>query len=283
MTTAATGIVDAHHHLWDLDVRDQDWTHGLPEIHRSFHAAELEPLAAAAGVVRSVLVQTVVVADETPEMLAVAEASALIQAVVGWVDLTAPDVAERIAALREGPGGGCLRGVRHQVQGEPDGDWLVRPDVLRGLDALAEAGLVYDLVVRADQLPSCARVARARPEVGFVLDHCGKPAIAAGEIDAWAADIRGLGRLENVSCKLSGLVTEADHAAWTTADLRPYAETVLEAFGPARLMFGSDWPVCTLAAPYERVLEAAREVTAGLSPAESESVFAGTATRIYGL
>jgi L-fuconolactonase len=279
----ATGIVDAHHHLWDLDVRDQDWTRGLPEIRRSFHAAELEPLAAAAGVVESVLVQTVVVADETPEMLAIADGSALIQGVVGWVDLTAPDVAERIAALRAGRGGGYLRGIRHQVQGEPDGDWLIRTDVLRGLDALAAAGLVYDFVVRADQLPSCVRVARARPDVGFVLDHCGKPAIAAGEIDAWAAGIRELGRLENVSCKLSGLVTEADHGAWTTADLRPYADTVLEAFGPARLMFGSDWPVCTLAAPYARVLESAHELTAGLGPAEREMVFAGTATRVYGL
>jgi L-fuconolactonase len=281
--TVTTGIVDAHHHLWDLDVRDQPWTHGLPEIHRSFHAADLEPLARAAGVVRSVLVQTVVVADETPEMLAVAEDSPLIAGVVGWVDLTAPDVAERIAALRAGRGGAFLRGIRHQVQGERDGDWLIRPDVLRGLDALAEAGLVYDFVVQAHQLPSCVRVARARPEVSFVLDHCGKPAIAAGEIDAWAADIRELGRLANVACKLSGLVTEADHASWKTADLRPYADTVLEAFGPERLMFGSDWPVCTLAAPYERVLASARELTAGLGADEAALVFAGTAARVYGL
>jgi L-fuconolactonase len=278
-----TGIVDAHHHLWDLDVRDQPWTHALPAIHRSFRPADLEPLAAAAGVAQSVLVQTVVVADETPEMLATAEDSPLIQAVVGWVDLTAPDVAERIAALRAGRGGRYLRGIRHQVQGEPDGDWLIRPDVLRGLDALAEAGLGYDLLVQAHQLPSCVRVARARPDLVFVLDHCGKPLIAAGEIESWAADIRELGRLENVSCKLSGLVTEADHAAWTTADLRPYADTVLAAFGPDRLMFGSDWPVCTLAAPYERVLESAHAFTAGLSPDERRAVFSGTATRVYGL
>lgn len=278
-----TGIVDAHHHLWDLDVRDQPWTHELPEIHRSFRPADLEPLAAAAGVTKSVLVQTIVVADETPEMLAIADDSPLIQAVVGWVDLTAPDVAERIAALRAGRGGGSLRGIRHQVQGEPDGDWLVRPDVLRGMDALAEAGLVYDFVVQAHQLPSCVRVARARPELGFVLDHCGKPPIAAGEIESWAADIRELGRLENVTCKLSGLVTEADHASWITADLRPYADAVLAAFGPDRLMFGSDWPVCTLAAPYERVLESALELTAGLSADERGAVFAGTAARVYGL
>jgi L-fuconolactonase len=278
-----TGIVDAHHHLWDLDIRDQPWTQGLPELRRSFHPADLEPLASAAGVVKSVLVQTIVVADETPEMLATAEDSALIQAVVGWVDLTAPDVAERIAALRAGRGGGYLRGIRHQVQGEPDGDWLVRPDVLRGMDALAAAGLVYDFVVQTHQLPSCVRVARARPEVRFVLDHCGKPEIAAGGIAAWGADIRELGRLENVSCKLSGLVTEADHASWTTADLRPYADTVLDAFGPDRLMFGSDWPVCTLAAPYDRVLEAARALTAELGPEERGAVFSGTATRVYGL
>lgn len=276
------GIVDAHHHLWDLAVRDQPWTHELPALHRSFHLSDYEEPALAAGVAGSVLVQTVVGPEETPEMLALAEDSPLIRAVVGWVDLTAPDVAERIAELREGRGGAFLRGVRHQVQGEPDGDWLLRPDVLRGLDALAEAGLVYDLVVRADQLPSCVQVAGARPEVSFVLDHCGKPEIAAGAVDAWAEDIRELGRLENVSCKLSGLVTEADHAAWTVRDLGPYGDTVLEAFGPRRLMYGSDWPVCTLAASYDRVLSAARELTADLTAAESELVFARTAARVYG-
>jgi L-fuconolactonase len=275
-------IVDAHHHLWDLAVRDQPWTHGLPALHRSFHLSDYEPLARAAGVSASVLVQTLVGPDETPEMLALAEDSALVRAVVGWVDLTGPDVAERIAALREGRGGAFLRGIRHQVQGEPDGGWLLRPDVLRGLDALAGAGLVYDLVVRADQLAACVEVAKARPEVAFVLDHCGKPAIAAGEIDAWAADIRELGRLENVSCKLSGLVTEADHTAWTVRDLWPYGDTVLESFGPGRLMYGSDWPVCTLAASFDRVLLTARELTADLSADESGMVFAGTAARVYG-
>lgn len=202
---------------------------------------------------------------------------------VGWTDLTAPEVADELARLRELPGGRYLKGIRHQVQGEPDPEWLLRPDVRRGLAAVAEAGLVYDLIVQPHQLPSAAAAAAALPELTFVLDHLGKPPIVAGDLEPWASGVRALAALPNTVCKLSGMVTEADLGKWTVDDLRPYADTVLEAFGPSRMMFGSDWPVCTLAATYEEVAESARELTAGLGDDERDQVFEGTATRVYRL
>lgn len=274
-------IVDAHHHLWDLAVRDQPWTAELPALRRGFHLGDLEPLAAAAGVTATILVQTIHAAAETPEMLALAETSDLIAGVVGWTDLTAPDLAERLGELRAGVGGRWLAGIRHQVQELADGSWLTDPATVTGLRQLAAAGLVFDLIVRADQLPACVAAAREVPELSFVLDHLGKPRIASGELEPWATDIRALAALPNVTCKLSGMVTEADLEAWTVEDLRPYAEEVLDAFGPARVMFGSDWPVSTLAADYARVVQAAQELTAQLTVAERECVFAGTATGVY--
>ncbi|WP_105969733.1 amidohydrolase family protein [Streptomyces geranii] len=276
-------IVDAHHHLWDLSVRDQDWIAQGSPLRRDFTVADLAPEARAAGVDRTILVQTITVPEETPEFLALAAEHELIAGVVGWTDLTRPDIADELARLRELPGGAHLKGIRHQVQGEPDPEWLLRPDVRRGLAAVAEAGLVYDLVVLPHQLPACVKAAESLPRLTFVLDHLGKPPIASGALEPWSSDLRALAALPNTVAKLSGLVTEADHATWTTAALRPYADTALDAFGPARLMFGSDWPVCTLAASYGQVLSLAAELTASLDPGEREEVFAGTATRVYGL
>ncbi|MER5903183.1 amidohydrolase family protein [Streptomyces mirabilis] len=277
--------VDAHHHVWDLSVRDQDWITGpeLQPLRRDFGVADLAPQARAAGVDRTVLVQTITVPEETPEFLALAARSELIAGVVGWTDLTRPDVADELARLRELPGGRHLKGIRHQVQGEPDPEWLLRPDVRDGLAAVAEAGLVYDLVVLPHQLPACVRAAADHPGLTFVLDHLGKPPIATGALKPWATAVRALAALPNTVCKLSGMVTEADHAKWTVDGLRPYADTVLDAFGPGRLMFGSDWPVCTLAASYGQVVDAAEELTGGLGAEERAEVFGGTATRVYRL
>lgn len=281
----APGIVDAHHHVWDLSVRDQDWISGdeLAPLRRDFTLADLAPEARAAGVTATVLVQTITVPEETPEFLALAARSDLVAGVVGWTDLTAPDVAYTLAELRAGPGGEHLVGIRHQVQGEPDPRWLVRPEVLRGLSAVADAGLVYDLVVKPHQLAAAVAAAERLPGLTFVLDHLGKPPIASGELAPWAQQIRRLAALPNTVCKLSGMVTEADWASWTTAALVPYADTVLDAFGPGRLMFGSDWPVCRLAATYAEVIAVARALTTGLCPAERHDVFTGTAVRTYHL
>ncbi|MFF2124244.1 amidohydrolase family protein [Streptomyces olivochromogenes] len=277
--------VDAHHHVWDLSVRDQDWITGpeLQPLRRDFGLADLAPQARAAGVDRTVLVQTITVPEETPEFLALAAQGELIAGVVGWTDLTRPDVADELARLRELPGGRHLKGIRHQVQGEPDPEWLLRADVRNGLAAVAEAGLVYDLVVLPHQLPACVRAAAGHPGLTFVLDHLGKPPIATGVLQPWATAVRALAALPNTVCKLSGMVTEADPAKRTVDELRPYADTVLDAFGPGRLMFGSDWPVCTLAASYGQVVEVAEELTRGLGAEERAELFGGTATRVYRL
>ncbi|THA35173.1 amidohydrolase [Streptomyces sp. A1277] len=283
--TARPRVVDAHHHVWDLSVRDQDWITGeeLAPLRRDFTLADLEPEARATGVTATVLVQTVTVAEETPEFLALADGSELVAGVVGWSDLTAPDIADTLAALRELPGGDRLVGLRHQVQGEPDPDWLLRPAVLRGLTAVADAGLVYDLVVLPHQLPAATRAAALLPGLVLVLDHAGKPPIAARRTHPWADGLRALAALPNTVCKLSGLVTEADPRTWSVADLRPYTETVIDAFGPDRLMFGSDWPVCRLAATYTEVLETARTLIGDLGEEERDAVLATTAERVYGL
>ncbi|MFM9593747.1 amidohydrolase family protein [Streptomyces scabiei] len=280
-----TGIVDAHHHVWDLSVRDQDWITGpeLAPLRRDFTLRDLEPQARAAGVTATVLVQTVTVPEETPEFLALAAGSDLVAGVVGWTDLTSAEAGAALAGLREQPGGEHLVGIRHQVQGEPDPRWLVRPDVLRGLAAVAEAGLVYDLLVKPHQLPAAVEAAARLPHLTFVLDHAAKPPVASGELRPWAGEIRRLAALPNTVCKLSGLVTEADWKNWSVAGLRPYADTLLDAFGPHRLMFGSDWPVCRLASDYREVIDTAQELLSGLGPAEHREVFAGTAVRVYGL
>jgi L-fuconolactonase len=277
-------IIDAHHHVWDLNVRDQDWLAGpeMAVIRRNFSVDDLRPSARAATVIATVLVQTVTVAAETPEMLALAAAEPLVAGVVGWTDLTSPAVADELARLRSGPGGRYLVGIRHQVQSEPDPDWLRRPEVIRGLRAVAAAGLCYDLVVLPHQIAAATYAAAAVPDLTLVLDHAGKPPIASGEVEPWAAAIRALAAQPNAMCKLSGLVTEAAPGAQPQAFV-PFVDEILGAFGAGRLMFGSDWPVCLLACTYADVVGLARTLLAGLSDAERAAVFASTAARVYGL
>jgi L-fuconolactonase len=274
--------IDAHHHLWDLDVRDQPWTMNFPPLRRSFGLGELQPLLVDARIDRTILVQTVTVAEETPEMLALAAQYDQIAGVVGWLDLRPADVAERLAALRELRGGESLVGIRHQVQEELDKDWLTRKDVLHGLQSIAEAGLAYDLIVTDRQLPMAAAAAAEVWELRFVLDHAGNPEIANGEFDQWSHDISKLAVLPNVAVKLSGLMTKAS-PSWKVDDLQPYVEHVLSAFGPSRTMFGSDWPVCTIRASYGEVVEATAMMIENLSASEQADIFGNTATRWYQL
>lgn len=276
--------IDAHHHLWDLTSRPQEWLDGtdLKPIRRSFGPADLRAVAGPSGVDATVLVQVLNDLDETADFLALAGKSDLVAGIVGWVDLTAPDVASQLDRLRTGPGGDRLVGVRHLVQSEPDPDWLMRPDVLAGLRAVRDAGLAYDLLTLPHQLPAAVVAVRAVPDMVFVLDHLSKPDIKGGVVEPWATHLAALAAEPNVVAKLSGLVTEAG-PEWTVGDLRPYVDVALEAFGPDRLMVGTDWPVCLLAASYSEVVEAAEQLVAGLTEAEQGLVFGGTAERAYRL
>ena len=280
-------IVDAHHHVWDLSVRDQPFLDqpGLAPLRRNFLLADLEPEAAAQGVTSTVVVQTVAEPGETPELLALAATSDLIAGVVGWVDLEAPDAADAIAALRQLPGGGLLVGIRHPVLTEPDPDWLARPSVLRGLAAVAAAGLVYDVVAAGAQLRAAVAAATAAPQLTFVLDHLGNPEIASGVDESWASAFRAFATLPNTVGKFSGVLGELPpgRADLAEALLRPHCEIAMAGFGPDRLMFGSDWPVSTMHVGYDGVCAAARALTAGLSEAEQSAIFSGTAQRTYRL
>jgi L-fuconolactonase len=214
--------------------------------------------------------------DESETLELLSTRTAPVAGVVGWTDLTAPDVAERLAELRSA---GPLVGIRHQAQDEPDPSWLTRPAVLRGIAAVGAAGLVYDLLVRPPQAAAALDAVRRLPSVSFVVDHAGKPDIAGGVWEPWATWITDLAALPNVTVKLSGLVTEAG-PGWKPADVLPYARHVLAAFGPDRVMYGSDWPVCTLAASPAQVRALAEEA---VSPEDRNAVFGATARRIYKL
>ncbi|MEV4349161.1 amidohydrolase family protein [Actinoplanes sp. NPDC049596] len=269
-------IVDAHHHLWTADYA---WLQdpSLARIRRDYTVADLRAALATAGVDRTVLVEGGRGDDaETTSFLATAAETPEIAGVVGWASLASPELASTIAGHRDGPGGHLLVGIRDQVQGRG-------PAHLDGLHAglatVAAAGLVNELVVSADQLPSVARAAAAFPSAVFVLDHLGKPPIAAGSLASWRSLIAPVAARPNVVAKLSGLVTEAAWATWTTGDLKPYVETAVSLFGPDRLMFGSDWPVCELAATYAEVKDALVETLGGVP----EDVFGGTAVRTYQL
>lgn len=270
-------IVDAHHHFWDPTRRAYPWMAGadLAPIRKPFGPAELRPLLEDNGVDRTILVQTVSSLDETREFLETAAVVDFIGGVVGWVDLASPDVTAVIASLVSD----LLVGVRHQVHDEPDPGWLLRDDVQRGIAAVGEAGLVYDLLVRARELPAALETARRHGDVSFVIDHAAKPRIAAGSWDGeWEEQLAPFSDLANVACKLSGLVTEARLNSWTVDDLEPYVRRVVGWFGPERCMFGSDWPVSLLAASYDQVFDAVQQIV-GLD----EQIFGETARRVYGL
>jgi len=273
-------IIDAHQHLWTADYA---WLAepSLAAIRRDYTVADLRANLRAAGVDRTVLVEAGRGDDaETSEFLALAAATPEIAGVTGWASLTDPKLADKLAGHRAGPGGSLLVGLRDQIQAHPY-DHLDRADVRAGLATIAAAGLVNELVVRVPQLPSVARAAAALPESTFVLDHLGKPRVAAGigGLREWRELIAPVAARPNVVAKVSGLVAEADWATWTVADLRPFVLTAVELFGTDRLMFGSDWPVCEVAATYAEVKDAVVDIL-GETPAD---LFADTAIRTYHL
>jgi L-fuconolactonase len=283
--TTRTLVVDAHHHFWTPSRHDYYWMAGaeLEPIRRSFGPDDLRPLLAEAGVDYTVLVQTVPSVQETREFMETAAATSFVAGVVGWVDLTDPAVADTLAELQSQPAGQMLVGIRHQVHDESDAEWLLRSDVQRGLSAVRDAELAYDILVRPRELPAALATAKSLPDTRFVIDHIAKPPIASGEIDAWSALIEPFRSLTHVSCKLSGMITEARWADWTPAYLRPYVNRVVDIFGTERVMYGSDWPVCLLAGSYGAVKSALEEAVPSLSSDEWADVFGGNAIRFYEL
>jgi L-fuconolactonase len=278
-------IVDAHHHFWDPARAAYPWmTDELAKIRRPFGPADLEPELRRYGVARSIVVQARADLDETRELLATAAVTDFLAGVIGWIDLTDPQVAQTMAELKALPGGSKLVGIRHQVHDEPDPAWLLRDDVRRGLAAVADAGLAYDLLVRARELPAALETARRFKEMRFVIDHIGKPSIRDGRAtDAWVQAMAPFSELSNVSCKLSGMVTEADWTRWQAPDLAPYVDRVLGWFGPGRCLFGSDWPVCLLAADYGQVFRALLSTLDGRERTAIDEVLGATAIRVYRL
>jgi L-fuconolactonase len=280
-----TLVVDAHQHFWDPTRRDYPWmTDEHAAIRRHFGPEDLRPLLAPNGVDWTIVVQTIPSLDETHEFLQIAADTEFVAGVIGWVDLESSSVAKTLSRLRAEPGGNYLVGIRHQVHDERDGTWLMRKHVVRGIEAVGEAGLVYELLVRTRELPAALDVVSRLPEVRFVIDHIAKPRIAAGPVDPdWEMAMAPFSSCPNVVCKLSGMVTEASVSDWKPDDLVPYIRKGLGWFGADRCIFGTDWPVCLLAASYGQVVDALRYAVSDLKPADQEAIFGGNAIREYGL
>jgi L-fuconolactonase len=272
--------IDAHQHFWNYNRPEYDWIdETMGSIRRDFLPADLKPHLQEAGFQGSVAVQVRQTLDETRWLLELAENNPFILGVVGWVDLRSPRVRDDLQSFA---GKSKLVGIRHIVQTEPD-DFLLQPDFLRGISMLEEFDLAYDILIYPKHLTQAADFVRRFPRQRFVLDHLAKPPIKSGAVDLWASRVRELAAFPNVCAKLSGLVTEADWHAWTPEDMRPYLDVAFECFGPTRLMIGSDWPVCLVAAPYARVLNLIIDYMRSFNAEDRESVLGGTAAKFWRL
>jgi L-fucono-1,5-lactonase len=277
-------IIDSHQHFWQVGRFGYPWmTPELGVLYRDYLPEMLEPILKECGVAKTILVQASNSLSETDWLLSLADQNEFIAGVVGWVDLTDSGMAEDLevfCANRK------FKGVRHLVESEPAEDWLARPEVLRGLQTLEKHEVSYDLLVHTHHLKHVKTVAEGCPRLRLVVDHMAKPPIAGGSIDEmteWGKALREVAAYPNVTCKLSGLVTEARHTSWHLEDLRPFVQQALEFLGPGRMMFGSDWPVCLLAASYAQVLEAFQSLLRELSDEEQSMIFGGNAMKFYQL
>lgn len=276
-------MIDSHQHYWD---RSNPFEYGwltapeLRPINRDFLPDDLEPLLEDVGARGSVVVQTQSNLAENDWALSMARERDSILGVVGWVDLQSPDCGQDLERYVSDP---LFVGIRHVVQDEPDDDFIARPTVLNGLRELERVGTTYDLLFYERHLKHAKTVADAVPNLKLVLDHLSKPRIKEGSFEVWDREIREAAKRPNLYCKLSGMITEADWEAWKPADLEPYIQTALEAFGADRLMFGSDWPVCLLAGSYREVYDVLERAVGALSASEREAIWEGTAITFYGL
>ena len=273
-------MIDSHQHFWKYEPSEYEWIDAtMAPLQRDFLPGDAKQEMDRAGVAACVAVQARQSSEETRWLLELADAHPFVAGVVGWVDLQADDAGAQLERVAAHP---KIVGLRHIVQSEPP-EFLDRPRFREGVARLERHGLTYDILVYARQLPEAVRFARAFPRQPFVLDHLGKPDIRGGGFAEWRRHFDALAALPNVTCKLSGLVTEADWREWTPGQLRPYLDAALEAFRPARLMMGSDWPVCLLAARYDDVVALVRDALAEYSTDEREQVLGGTARRIFRL
>jgi L-fucono-1,5-lactonase len=273
--------IDAHQHFWDIDRFEYPWMPaGESPLRRNFLPEQLEPVLARNRFDGSVVVQAAHLLDETRWLLDLATQHAFIRGVVGWVDLTDPRVGLALDRLQRHP---KFKGVRHLVHDEPDANWLLRPEVLRSLGELARRKVPFDLLLRPPHLKLVPRVAESVPGLRMVIDHIAKPPIAAQQVEGWAEDMEAAARIPQVWAKLSGMITEADPRGWNAGHLRPYVQHAFSLFGPDRLMFGSDWPVCLLAGTWKEVLAAFTQALGPQPVAVREKLLGGTAARFYGL
>jgi L-fuconolactonase len=274
-------IIDAHHHFWRYDPQQYAWIDDAKSVlRRDFLPEHLAAEIAAAGVDGVVSVQARQTIEETDCLLDFADRNEFICGTVGWIPLISPRVADDLAMFSRHK---KLKAVRHVLQDEPDDDYMLRADFNDGIGSLARFGLAYDILIFERQLPQAIRLVDRHPSQLFVLDHVAKPRIGEGLLSPWRENIRELARRQNVYCKISGMVTEADWRRWTPKQLRPYYDVVLEVFGPRRLMFGSDWPVCLLACEYRRWKDIVSDYIAALSPAEQQRILGETAIEAYRL
>lgn len=274
-------LIDTHHHLWEYNHRDYVWMSGeMASLRRNFLVPELEAVMREAGVDGTVVVQARQSAQETEWLLGLAERNPFIQGVVGWVPLCAPEAARELDRLALRPE---LKAVRHVLHDEPDDLYMLRADFNRGIALLKDRNLVYDILIFERHLPQTIEFVDRHPRQLFVLDHIAKPRIKEGVLSPWKESLRELARRQNVYCKVSGMATEADWKNWNAGQLKPYFDVVLSAFGAYRLMFGSDWPVLTLAGDYNRWVNTFRSFIAELSPEEQESICSRTAKTVYSL
>jgi len=273
--------IDAHQHFWMYNEREYGWIDdSMSTLRRDFLPADLKPELECNGFEGCVAVQARQTLEETRWLLELAERAPFILGVVGWVDLRSPRLRFELRSLA---GQSKLVGVRHIVQSEPDERFLLQPDFLRGIAMLEEFDLAYDILIYPRHLPVAAEFVARFPRQRFVLDHLAKPPIKSGGLDSWARGIRELAAFENVFCKVSGLVTEADWQAWKPENMRPYLEMAFECFGPSRLMVGSDWPVCTVAAPYSRVMDIVKDYLGTYAAEERDAVLGGNAAKCWRL
>jgi L-fuconolactonase len=273
--------IDAHHHLWRYRRDDYPWIRDdMKTLARDFLVADLDEEASGCKIDGTVAVQARHSVDETLWLLQTAETSRLIRGVVGWAPIASPEFPKLLSHLQMNP---KLKGLRHIIQDEPDDEFILRADFNRGIAELQRSGLVYDILIFERHLPAAIVFVDRHPNQVFVLDHIGKPRIAQHQLEPWRANIRELARRQNVYCKLSGLVTEADWIKWQPADLRPYVQVVLDAFGPGRILAGSDWPVCLLAAGYDRWFFTLGQFLASLSATEQGLIYGEVAASVYHL